>query len=56
MFSGHTNNFKFLAEAARGLLAACRIQRLADPLRKGHVTRSSNTLDFTIFGIFQDHL
>jgi hypothetical protein len=53
MFIGHTDNFKFLAEPARGLLAACRIQSLPDPLRKGHVTRPSSTPDVPVFRSFQ---
>jgi len=55
MLSGHTDNFKFLAEAARGLLSACRIPRLPDPLGQRHVTRPRNTLDVSMFRLFQDY-
>ena len=47
MFSGHTDNFKFVAEAAGGLLSGCRIQRSPDPFCKVHVTRPSSTLDIS---------
>jgi hypothetical protein len=50
------DGFKLVAYTADGLLPACGLQRLANPLRKRHVPRSRNPLDCPVFRIPEKNL
>ena len=48
--------FQFFADFAEGFLALSRMESLAYPFRYGHVAGACDSLDFAVFGVWEEDL